>query len=60
VSYTGAVPDPFRVGRELIVDRRQERVGIRRRVGIDGHEVSVEVQPGEVQPGEVGVIAAAS
>ena len=43
VRYTGAVPDPFREGREVIVDVRKQGADVRRREGLAGHEVPVEV-----------------
>ena len=43
VSYTGALPDPFRDGREIIVDVRKQRRHVRRRARHAGDEVPVEV-----------------
>ncbi len=51
VRYTGLVPDPFREGRGVMVKVQLGRGGlerqhvdrVRRREGLDGHEVPVEV-----------------
>ena len=43
VSYTGALPDPFRDGREIIVDVRKQGAIVRRRARLAGDEVPVEV-----------------
>ena len=49
VRYTGAVPDPFREGREVIVKGTMQRRRVRRREGQPRHEVPVEVQEGELR-----------
>ena len=43
VTYTGALPDPFRDGREIIVDVRKQGDDVRRPAGLAGDEVPVEV-----------------
>ena len=43
VRYAGAVPDPFRQGREVIVTVRRRGRGVRGREGLARHEVPVEV-----------------
>ena len=43
VRYTGAVPDPFREGREVIVDVRKQRRRLGRREGLADDEVPLEV-----------------
>ena len=44
IRYTGSVPDPFRDGREVIVDVKQGLGDdLRGRAGLADHEVSLEV-----------------
>ena len=43
VRYVGAVPDPFREGREVIVTVRKQGDDVRRRARLARHEVPVEV-----------------
>ena len=43
VSYTGALPDPFRDGREIIVDVRKQGATFVGERDTPGHEVPVEV-----------------
>ena len=43
VSYVGAVPDPFKNGREVIVTVRRAGRRVRGREGLAGDEVPVEV-----------------
>ena len=43
VRYVGAVPDPFKNGREVIVTVRKQRRPVRGREGLAGDEVPVEV-----------------
>ena len=44
VRYTGSVPDLFKVGRHIVVDGRLREGRVRRRAGLDDHEVPVEVR----------------
>ena len=44
VLYTGSKPDLFKAGREIVVDRSPAEGDIRRRAGLDDHEVPVEVR----------------
>ena len=52
VRYVGAVPDPFRDGREVIVTVRKQGAVVRGREGLAGDEVPVEVhrQAGRRRP----------
>ena len=43
VSYEGTLPDPFREGREVIVERAPAGRRLRGREGLADHEVPVEV-----------------
>ena len=42
VRYVGQVPDPFREGREIVIDVRKQGA-VRGRAGLARHEVPVEV-----------------
>ena len=44
VRYTGAVPDPFREGREVIVKGKMHERPLRGGEGQPDHQVPVEVQ----------------
>ena len=50
IRYTGAVPDPFREGREVIVNVRKRGRGVRRRARLAGDQVPVEVLRGRARP----------
>ena len=43
VRYVGQVPDPFREGREIVIDVRKQGADVRRPAGLARHEVPVEV-----------------
>ncbi len=43
VSYSGAVPDPFREGREVIITVRKQGIDLRRRARLARDEVPLEV-----------------
>ena len=44
VDYTGKVPDPFRDGREVIVDGTHAERHVRRQARLAHHEVPLEVR----------------